>query len=213
MTNTTVVIVDDHRMVRGGLRLLLEREGISVVGEAGDANAALACVEKHSPNILLLDYELPGGDGLQVAREVHASHPSTRVIILSAHHDAELVGRALQAGAMAFLTKEEATDELIRAVGTVIQGNVCLSPVAATSLANCLQSSKPPAAPEDPIKLLEKELTVLKFVVEGLRNKEIADRMGLSIKSVESYRAKLMAKARCSSPAELVRFALQHKLI
>ena len=184
-----------------------------MVGEAGDANGALACVEQYLPNILLLDYQLPGGDGLQVAKEVLASHPATRVIILSGHYEGEIVSKALQAGVMGFLTKGEAADELLRAVRTVMEGNVCLSPVAATSLANCLQSSQPPAPTVEPLKWTERELTVLKLVVEGLRNKEIADRLGLSIKSVESYRARVMAKARCSSPVDLVRFALQHKLV
>ena len=209
-----VVIVDDHRILRDGLRSLLDRQqDFFVVGEAGDGREALACMEKTVPDVLILDIHLPDETGLQITRKVLSSWPATRIIILSANPDSALVDEALRLGAVGYLCKEEAWNELTRAIQTVMRGQVYLSPVAATSLVANLNTRQ--AALEHPGKssFTDRELDVLKLVFEGLRNKEIAGRIGVSVKSVEAYRSRLMSKAGCSSPAELVRFALREKLV
>ena len=206
--------MDDHRLLRDGLRLLLEREGeFKVVGEAGDGGGALACLEQAALDVVVMDIHLPDEDGLQLTRRVLAARPALKILILSATPDSAHVGAAMRAGAVGFLSKEETSQELVRAIRAVLAGQVYLSPVAATSLVEHLKSEPPNLAPPAPPVFSGRELEVLALVVEGLRNKEIAQRLGVGIKSVESYRGRLMAKAGCSSPAELVRFALREKLI
>lgn len=210
---TRIAIVDDHRILRDGLRSLLEREeDFSVIGEAGDGRGALACINQTAPDILVLDHHLPDENGLQITGKVVAAQSNTKVIILSANLDEALIEASLQAGAVGFLCKEETSAELVRAIRTVVNGQTYLSPQAATILAKFVKS-RSPSPPATKPDFSKRELEVLKWVVEGLRNKEIADRLGISIKSVESYRARVMTKAKCSSPAELVRFALKKKLV
>lgn len=209
-----IVLVDDHRILRDGLRSLLDRQhGFLVVGEAGDGREALECTKKTVPDVLILDIHLPDQTGMQILRQVLASWPAIRIIILSANPDRALVDEALRLGAAGYLCKEEAWNELTRAIQTVMRGQVYLSPVASTSLAANLKTEQSSAAPSDKQEFTDRELDILKLVFEGLRNKEIAGRLGISVKSVEVYRSRLMAKANCSSPAELVRFALKEKLV
>jgi DNA-binding NarL/FixJ family response regulator len=209
-----IVIVDDHRILRDGLRSLLDREDdCAVVGEAGDGGGALACVERTTPDVLLLDLCLPDEDGLQIARKVLVARPELKIIILSAKSEGALVNEALRVGAVGYLCKEEASDELLRAVRTVVRGQVYLSPAATKGLVDHLRAHPPTLTQTTRPAFSARELEVLKLVVEGQRNKEIAGRLGIGIKSVESYRARVMTKAGCSSPAELVRFALKEKLV
>lgn len=206
--------MDDHRILREGLRALLEREeDFSVVGEAGDGEGALMCIEKTVPDVVVLDVHLPDQDGMHIARRMIAARPEIKIIFLSAYSDAALVGEALKEGAVGFIAKEEAPDELVRAIRAVTSGQVYLSPIATTSLVAYIKTHPPSFAPPEKPDFSDRELEVLKLVVEGLRNKEIANRLGVGIKSVESYRARMMTKAGCSSPADLVRFALKQKLV
>lgn len=211
---TKIVLVDDHRMFREGLCLMLNRQaGLSVVGEAGDGREALASVTKASPDVVVLDIHLPGENGLQIAARLIAEHPSIRIIILSGDTNETMVSKAVKTGVSGFLSKEEATHELVQAIRAVTDGKVYLSPIAATCLANHLKTRNEIDEPQPGPAFSSRELEVLNLVVEGLRNKEIANRLGIGIKSVESYRARVMTKAGCSSPADLVRFALKASLV
>jgi DNA-binding NarL/FixJ family response regulator len=209
-----IVVVDDHRMLREGLRLLFDREeDCIVVGEAADGPGALECVGRTTPDVVILDIRLADENGLQLAPKLLAKRPELKVIILSARADGALVNDALRIGAAGYLCKEEASDELLRSVRTVMRGQVYLSPAAAKGLVDHLRSHPPTLTSQPSPAFSARELEVLKLVVEGQRNKEIAGRLGIGVKSVESYRARVMAKAGCSSPAELVRFALKEKLV
>lgn len=183
------------------------------MGDAGDGQSALACIQQAVPDVLMLDVGLPDENGLQVLQKVVSSHSDIKVIILSADSNKTIVSQALREGAAGFLAKEEASNELVRAIRTVMSGQVYLSPIASTSLAEHFKTQSLPVSQPKKLNFSDRELEVLKLVVEGMRNKEIADRLGIGLKSVESYRARLMAKAECSSPAELVRFALKHNIV
>jgi DNA-binding NarL/FixJ family response regulator len=197
-------------MMRDGLRLVLEREeGFKVVGEAGDVRSALECVRKMLPDLVLLDVQMPDGSGLDAARQILSMHPSVQILMLSGHPDQSCVNEAICIGVSGYLAKDEASNELVRAIHAIMEGKVYLCPFSATALANQLRSNADATTVVADPKLSERELEVLRSVVAGMRNKEIADRLGISVKSVESYRARLMSKTGCSSPAELVRYALK----
>jgi len=214
MTQVKIVLVDDHRLLREGLRSLLEREAdLAVVGEAGDARTAIECLEQLSPEVLVLDIALPDENGLQLARKLLLLQPELNIIILSADCDGSLVDNALHIGAKGYLCKEEAMSELVRAIRNVVTGKSHLSPCAATALSKYLNTLPASSTANRTTALSRRESEVLKLIVDGLRNKEIADRLGVGTKSVETYRARLMAKTHCSSPAALVKYALQNHLL
>lgn len=209
----TILLVDDHRMLRDGLRLLLQGEsGFEVVGEAGDVRTGLELTQKLAPNLVIMDIQLPDGTGIDACREIVAKHPDTRVLILSGNPDMTLLGAALRAGARGYLLKEEASDELVRAVRAILAGNVFLCPAAATALVNDLGNVGESSAKKDEPRLSERELQVLKLISDGLRNKEIAADLHISTKSVETYRSRLLTKLGFSSTAELVRYAVREKI-
>lgn len=211
---TKIVLVDDHRMFREGLGMMLNRQaGFSVVGEAGDGRGALASVAEASPDVVVLDFHLPDENGLQIADRLIVDHPSSRIIMLSGDTNETVVNKAVTIGVAGFLSKEEAMLELVQAIRAVTEGKVYLSPIAATCLANHLKTRHEIDKPQPGPAFSCRELEVLKLVAEGLRNKEIADRLGIGVKSVESYRARVMTKAGCSSPADLVRFAIKAALV
>ncbi len=214
-----IVIVDDHRVLREGLRALLVREkDFEVVGEAGDSRTALECIRQVAPSLVIMDLQLPDETGIVCTQRILAEHPNTKVLVLSGHPDLTHVQEALQAGASGYVLKEDASEELVRAVRSVLQGQIYLSPAAATALIGRLfhqppqAAAKPLTSPSLP-QLSEREITVLRLMVDGLRNKEAADRMGVSVKSVETYRARLMEKLGCSTTAELVRHAIRAGLV
>lgn len=205
-----ILLVDDHRIMRDGLRMILRKEpGFTVVGEAGDARSALECVRQTTPDLVVMDLQLPDESGIVCSQRIVAERPDTRILVLSADPDLSRIQQALQAGASGYVLKDEASDELVRAVHTVMNGKVHLSPSAATTLVGGLKTNPTLATPSALSTLSERELTVLKLVVDGMRNKEIADRLEVSTKSVETFRSRMMAKLGCSSTADLVRYALR----
>lgn len=209
-----VVLVDDHRILRDGLRLILRGAPDCVVaGEAGDGRAALECVRRERPDLVLMDLQLPDETGIVCSQHILAEFPETRILVLSASPDLSLVREALRLGARGYVMKDEAAEELVRAIRTVMQGQVHLSPAAATALAGDLQAAAaaPPSAPSP--RLSERETAVLRHIVAGLRNKEIAAELGVGVKSVETYRARVMAKLGCPTTAELVRYAIRTGLV
>lgn len=205
-----IVLVDDHKILREGLTLLLQRtKNLIVVGEAGDGAEATACVIREKPAVVILDLQLPDEDGIATMKRILAILPMTRVLVLSATSDMSRVREALQAGAAGFLVKDDAADELVRAVDTVVAGKIHLSGVAASGLVQALNRPTPAAGACAPQELSERESTVLRLIVDGLRNKEIASQLGISPKSVETYRARVLHKLGCTSTAELVRYAVR----
>jgi DNA-binding NarL/FixJ family response regulator len=206
-----IVIVDDHRILRDGLRLRLQQEeDFEVVAEAANAGEALACVAKTKPDLVLMDLGLPGESGHVATHRIRELRPQTRILVLTGDVSASAVNDALLAGANGFLRKEDASDELVRAVRVLMAGKSYLSPDAATAVTEALVSQA--NQPKAPV-LTEQELAVLKGLADGLGYKEIADNLNVSVKSVESYRTRLVRKTGCATTAELVRFAVRQRLI
>lgn len=204
-----ILLVDDHKMLRDGLRLRLQLEkDFSVVGEASSAAEAYVSIKRDAPNVVIMDVNLPDENGIAATRKIVAAQPTLRLIVLTSAFDPEVANDALMAGARGFLRKEDASDELIRAIRVVLDDKVYLSADAATALTNALREKTSPGG-----ALSERELAVLKGVAEGLTYKEIADAMKISVKSVETYRARLARKLGCSTRAELVRYAVRRGLV
>jgi two-component system response regulator NreC len=208
-TETTVVIADDHAVVRKGLRLLIDAEpGLRVVAEAGTANDALRKARAHRAGVLILDLNMPGGSSLEAIPEIREQTPTTAIVVLTMQNDPAFARQALQSGAAGFVLKEAADDELLEAIRLAAGGGTYLNPSLGARLA--AQPLEPAGPPDD---LSERELAVLRLIALGHTNGEIAGELHLSVRTVESHRAHIQQKTRRSSRAELVRYALEHGLV
>lgn len=211
MSNTiNILLVDDHSIVRQGVKLILENEpSFKVAGEAGCADDALIEAAHCKPDVVIMDLHLPATDGIEASRRILAVHTAAKIIVLSAETSPEIINRALQAGVSGYVEKSSAGDELIRAIHTVLSGRFYLCPTITTALIRAQDlRSKQETGPT----LSEREKAMLRLITSGLRNKEIAEKLKLSVKSIEANRSRLMAKIGCSSVAELVRYALREDL-
>lgn len=208
-----IVLVDDHTLVRAGLRSLLDSiAGIDVIAEAGDGNAGLEAVLEHRPDVLITDVAMEGMNGLELAERVRAELPATRVIVLSMFSSEEYVVRALKAGASAYLLKDSATAELELALTAVARGEVYLSPGASRRLVErVVRPAEAAAGPLDALTPRQRE--ILKLIAEGVHTKEIAHRLNLSAKTVESHRAQIMDRLGIRDVPGLVRLAIRAGLI
>ena len=207
MTKTRILLADDHAVLRSGLKMLLNAQtDLVVVGEATNGNEALNAVREHSPDLLLLDISMPQTDGLQVLQQIRRTHPNVRVLVLTMHEEEGYLKRALEAGAAGYCPKSAADAELISAIRAVMRGNVYIHPSHTKIL---LDKMLPTSAPSAAADLSERESAVLKLVALGHTNQEIAEQLALSVKTVESYRARGMEKLGLSSRAALVRYAIQ----
>ena len=206
----TIVLADDHAIVRSGLRLLLDGdERLRVVAEAGDVDGALGRVAALQPGVLLLDLNMPGSrSALGSIPEVAALSAGTAVVVLTMQADVEIARRALRLGARAYVLKEAAGDELVDAVLGAARGETYLSPRLGAALATAARKSTPA---ED--RLSAREIEVLRLIALGHTNAEIAERLDLSVRTVESHRARIQRKLGRSTRAELVRYALDHRVI
>ncbi|HLI74835.1 MAG TPA: response regulator transcription factor [Acidimicrobiales bacterium] len=205
-----VVIVDDHEVLRAGTRQILETaDDIVVVGEADDGDSAIRMVKESQPDVVLVDIRLPGDSGIEVARQVCATAPDTKVVILSAYDDASYLHAALAAGAAGYLLKTMPRGELINAVRAAGLGTTVLD-ASMTS-----QLSQPPShsmVGADGTTLTTRERQVIELVAEGLANKAIAARLGISARTIEGHLNHVFAKLGVSSRTELVRFVLDNNL-
>ena len=205
----TVVLADDHAVVRKGLRLLVEaEEGLRVVAEAGTVPDALRMARAHRPRVLVLDLNMPGGSSLDAIPTIREQAPMVAIVVLTMQNDPSFARKALQAGALGFVLKEAADDELLGAIKLAAEGETYLNPRLGARLA--AQPAQPAGPPDD---LSDRELEVLKLIALGHTNAEIAGQLYLSVRTVESHRAHIQQKTRLSSRAELVRYALEHQLI
>jgi two-component system response regulator NreC len=204
-----VVIADDHAVVRSGLRLLLDsQEGFEVVAEAGDVPTAMQVIRAHRPTVAVLDLNMPGGSSLQAIPALRDSTPETAIVVLTMQDDPAFAREALQGGALGFVLKEAADDELLEAVKLASRGETYLNPRLGARLA-----AQPPAPAGPPDGLSERELEVLRLIALGHTNVEIAEQLFLSTRTVETHRAHIQQKTRASTRAELVRYAIDHGLI
>jgi len=213
MSNETIriILVDDHAMVREGLRLLLRAApDIAVVGEAGDGVAAIALAERVSPDIVVLDLDLPNGGGMSVLRELSKALPSARVLILTVHSEHERLLPMLDAGARGYLTKEAASRDLVDAIRVVASGEVYVRPVAARLLAAAVTQNRAARTARDHFQgLSEREQTVLTLVAQGYSGAEIARQLGLSSKTVDAYKRRIQEKLGLEHRTDYVRFAIE----
>ena len=203
----TVVLADDHVVVRSALRMLLEEEtGIHVVAEAGDADSAIRYVNGHRPAVLILDINMPGGSGLAAVPTIREQSPQTQIVVLTMQAETSAAREALQAGVLGYILKEAAGDELVKAVRLAAERKTYLQPELGARMA----AEREVAAPDD---LSGRELEVLRLIALGHTNNEIADDLYLSVRTVESHRAHIQQKLGLTSRSDLVRYALERRLI
>lgn len=214
MSRTTIVLADDHQIVRQGLRALLEAEpDFSIVGEAGDGLEAVRLVERLTPHVLVLDLMMPGLSGLEVTRDVCRRLPKTRVVILSMHASEGHVLEALRNGAGGYVLKNASATDLVQAVRTVAAGRRYLSPPLSDTLIEAYRQ-KAQSTPLDPYETLTtRERQVLHLAAEGRPNPDIATRLFVSPRTVETHRANLMRKLGLRSQTDLVRYALRRGIV
>ena len=204
---TTVVLVDDHAVVRGALKALLDgQEDLEVVGEAGTIAAGREIVAERQPRVLVLDVNLPDGLAVDAVPQLREDSPETAIVLLTMERDLTLARRALDAGAGGYLFKDSAHLELIEAVRAAAAGERHLAPAVAAGLKNH-------DADEEKAVLSPRETDVLKLMALGHTNREIGEQLSLSVRTVETHRAHIQQKLGLSSRPELTRYALSHGLI
>jgi DNA-binding NarL/FixJ family response regulator len=210
---TFVMIVDDHQIVRDGLKAILHNEeGIGVVAEAENGRNALRLIDELHPEIVIMDISMPDMNGIDATRRITAEHPDIKVLILSMHHEKRLVIEVLNAGAKGYLLKECASDELLRAIRTLLQGETYLSPKISSIVVKDLVKQQKGETPSEIFSLSSREREVLQLLAEGKSMKEIAFTLDVSIKTVEAFRKRLMDKLQVSSIAELTKIAIREGL-
>ena len=207
-----VLIADDHSIVRAGLRRIVEESGdMEVIAEAADGKSALLQVQKEQPDVAVIDISMPGIDGLEVTSQLHTSFPKLPVIILTMHEEEQYVIRAIEAGAMGYITKRSAPEQLVNAIRKVHAGSRYLSAEATDLLVLRVARGSLGQSPLD--SLSTRELQVLRRLAMGHTNREIASAYGISIKTVDTYRFRLLKKLNLRNNAELSRFAIQNRLV
>jgi two-component system, NarL family, response regulator NreC len=211
---TTIVLADDHPIIRRGLRTMLEAESdLTVVAEAQDGQAALLAVEKHTPDVLIVDISMPGLNGIDVAHRVHKEYPQIKVIVLSMHSNESYVLKALRNGVSGYVLKASSTDDLVTAVHKVMAGEMYFS-AAISQRAIDLYVEKARSSNMEPYDTLtSREREVLQLSAEGLTNNEIAVRLCLSSRTIEMHRANLMSKLNLRNQTDLIRFAIQQGIL
>lgn len=208
-----VIIADDHRMVREGLRSLLDQCGrIEVMGEADNGRDAVQLSKEACPDIILMDISMPLLNGLEATRQIHRDCPNVRVIALSVHDDEEFIRKMLAAGAMGYITKYSRAEDLIQAIYSVYEGEMALSPIITRLVVeDFLRWADIKKGNLD--KLTNREREILQLIAEGYQNKEIAEILKISIKTVRAHRNNLMQKLDLHSQGELIRYAIQKKIV
>lgn len=209
-TELKILLVDDHQMMREGVRrVLAEQPGFRVVAEAATGQTALDLMRAAAPDVVIMDLHLPGEDGIAITARIRSEFPGVRIVVLSADTDLATVQRALQIGVSGYIAKNGAPEELVRAIREAADQRVYLCrEVASVVVQDYMKLVINRSAPLKPA-LSERERALLTLVAEGKRNKEIAEALQIGVKSVETYRSRLMRKLNCASTAELTRYAIR----
>ncbi|RNF41171.1 response regulator [Planococcus salinus] len=211
-----IVIADDHAIVRSGFSMILKfQEDMEVVGLAADGIEAYQMVAKHQPDILMMDLSMPPGEsGLIATGKIKEDYPETKILILTMHDDEEYLFHVLKNGASGYMLKNAPDEELLLALRTIHTGGTYIHPKMATSLVREFIHQDQKGAESDPFELLSKrEIEVLPLIAKGYGNKEIAEKLFISVKTVEAHKAKIMEKLHFKSRPELVEYALKKKLL
>lgn len=213
-----LVLVDDHVIVREGLRHVLEEAPeFAIVGEGATAAEAIALAGSLHPDVIVLDISMPGGSGLHAVPEILERAPQTRILMLSVHDDAEYILESVRVGAHGYCRKDSAPDELRRAIKTVHEGDTYFSALVAQRVAQALREGKsardaePPTPPGTEV-LSPRELEVLRLIAQGRANKEIGAQLGISTRTVEAHRQALMKKLGIHTVAGLTRYCFEHEI-
>lgn len=219
----SVVLADDHVIVRNGIKALLEAEkGIAVIGEASDGREALQVIQELQPDIVIMDIRMPVMNGIEAAKEIPNYSEKTRSLILSMHENEEYILQAIECGASGYLLKDTERSEFVKAIYEVADGRKYFSSPVASVLANnylsnqkksAYQAVSSPFVRSGYFNLTDKEKEILEKIIQGLSNKEIAERFDKSIRTVETQRFKLMKKLNVRNVVELVNLAKEHRLI
>lgn len=205
-----VLLADDHALVREGLRGILTRAAdLEVSAEASNGDEVLACAKKQEFDIVVLDLSMPGLAGIALIKRLKIEKPKLRILVLSMHGEAQYAARALKAGASGYLTKDSAAPQLIGAIRKIAAGGVHISEAAAAQLIGAGAAAE--GAPHS--ALSDREYEVLRHIVAGRSVTDIADALSLSVKTVSTHKARILQKLSLSGTAELVRYALEHKLV
>ena len=204
-----VVLADNHVLLRQCLKSLLEREGIPVVGEASDGQELVALTGRMHPDVAIVDISMPFMNGVDAARELRRASPTTKTILLTRHDEDQFVTEALRAGARGYVLKNQAANDLIYAIRQVCRGGFYLSPALSQTLVEAYLSKT--EMPRDPLSSRERQ--VLQLISEGKSTKDVACLLGISTKTAESHRSRLMKKLDLHETASLVRYAIRRGLI
>lgn len=206
---TRLLLADDHTLVRQGLKAFLERQGFQVACEASNGQEALQLAAKEQPDVAIMDISMPLLNGIDATRELKKSVRKTKVIMLTKHGEDTYVKEALRAGVSGYVLKNQVANDLVHAIQEVCRGSVYLSPGISQAVVGAYLSKSD--SPADPLSARERQ--VLQLVGEGKSTKEVAKQLGLSVKTIESHRARLMRKLDLHQTAGLVRYAIRHGLI
>jgi len=210
-----MVLAEDHTILREGLRALLAGEpGIEIVCEADNGREAVRCVDKHAPDLILIDLSMPKMNGLEAIRDIRRRHPGTRILVLTVHKSEEYIHASLEAGADGYVLKDSSHAELLMAIRSVSEGKRYLSPDASGAvIEGYLEGQKMTRKRSIVDELTQREREVLKLIAEGYRNREIADLLFISVKTVEKHRGSLMKKLGLHNSAALTAFAMEKGII
>ena len=210
-----IVIAEDHTILREGLRALISsQEDLEVVGEAGDGREAVRQVEDLMPDLILMDLSMPKMNGIEAIREIGRRIPQTKILALTVHKTEEFILEVLQAGADGYIPKDASSNELMMAIRSVLMGKRYLCPsVSRVVIEGYLESRRTPESSTPWDTLTKREREILKLIAEGHKNKEIADYLCISVKTVEKHRANLMKKLDLHSAAALTAYAMERGLV
>ncbi|HET6930895.1 MAG TPA: response regulator transcription factor [Candidatus Acidoferrum sp.] len=206
---TRIVLADDHVLVRQGLKSLIEREHFQVLAEASDGQDAVRLIEAHHPDIAILDISMPILNGIDAARGLSRSAPKTKVILLTQHEEEQYIHEALEAGVKGYVLKNQVANDLIQAIRQVCRGEFYLSPGISRAVMEAYRNKSD--RPADPLTVRERQ--VLQLIAEGKSTKDTASVLGISVKTAESHRMRLMQKLNIHETASLVRYAVRRGLI
>ena len=205
----SVLLADDHVLVRQGLKSLLDRENFQVIAEASDGQEVIRLAEAHHPDIAIMDISMPTLNGIDAARELARSCPKTRVILLTQHEEEQYLHEALEVGVRGYILKNQVVNDLVHAIRQVSRGGFYLSPGVSQAVVEAYRSKS--ERPSDPLSLRERQ--VLQLIAEGKSTKDVASLLGISVKTAESHRTRLMQKLDIHETASLVRYAIRRGLI
>jgi DNA-binding NarL/FixJ family response regulator len=204
-----VLVVDDHQLVRQGLRALLEREGFKVVGEAANGQEALQMAETLHPEVVVMDFAMPVLNGIDATREIQKVSPKSKTILLTMHTDQQYILEGLRGGAKGYVMKTHAANDLVRAIREAARGGTYLSPEISEAVIQAYQNKAEIA--HDPLSARERQ--VLQLIAEGKSTKECAVALDISVKTAETYRTRIMEKLDIHETASLVRYAIRKGVV